>query len=99
MAAGLCSGVPSCRKAYWISIELLMGLYDMQVKVIRTLLGSSAPECPKMDISIDTWNEIITLAVGTKSGLTSKFNPYFDDVSFMSGAQSPPRPSWTQHNP
>ena len=58
----------------------------MQVKLIRTLLGSQAAECPKMDISINTWNEIITLALGKNSGLTSKFNPYYDDVSFMAGA-------------
>ena len=39
-----------------------------------------------MDISINTWNEIITLALGKNSGLTTKFNPYYDDVSFMAGA-------------
>lgn len=60
----------------------------MQVKLIRTLLGSQAPECPNMDISTNTWNEIITLALGKNSGLTSKFNPYYDDVSFMAGALS-----------
>ncbi|CAL5220024.1 g1970 [Coccomyxa viridis] len=56
------------------------------VKLIRTLLGSQAPECPNMDISTNTWNEIITLALGKNSGLTSKFNPYYDDVSFMAAA-------------
>lgn len=86
--AGLRKGILSCRKADGIPIHFIMGLHDMQLKVIRTLLGSEAPECPKMDISINTWNEIITLAVGTNSGLTSKFNPYYDDVSFMTGAQS-----------
>ena len=65
-----------------------MVLCHMQVRVIRTLLGSQAPECPKMDISVDTWNQIIGLALGSNSGLTSKFSPYYDDVSFMAGALS-----------
>ncbi len=65
-----------------------MGYCRMQVKVIRNLLGSQAPECPKMDISVNTWNQIIGLALGNNSGLTSKFSPYYDDVSFMAGALS-----------
>ena len=59
----------------------------MQVKQLRRLLGDKAPECPKLDISVDTWDKILKLALGNDNWNSwgQKYSPYYDDVSFMIG--------------
>ena len=65
---------------------------DAQVKLLRAMLGEDAPECPKIDISMDVWEHMILGShqdKGEKLGMGyATFNPYNDDVSFMTGKLS-----------
>ena len=37
---------------------------DAQVKLLRAMLGEVAPECPKIDISVDVWETRLHLILG-----------------------------------
>ena len=64
-----------------------------QVKLLRSILGDKAPECPKLDISVEVWETVLHLVLGDSKdkdgkwglGYDAIFNPYNDDVSFMAG--------------
>ena len=66
---------------------------NVQVKLLRSILGDSAPQCPKLDISVDIWETVLHLILGDSKdkdgkwglGYDAVFNPYNDDVSFMAG--------------
>ena len=66
----------------------------VQVKLLRSILGDKAPQCPKLDISVDVWETVLHLILGDSKdkdgkwglGYDAVFNPYNDDVSFMAGA-------------
>ncbi len=57
------------------------------MKQLRSLLGDKAPECPKLDITVDTWDQVLKLALGNDNWNSwgQKYSPYYDDVSFMIG--------------
>ena len=65
----------------------------VQVKLLRSILGDKAPQCPKLDISVDIWETVLHLILGDSKdkhgkwglGYDAVFNPYNDDVSFMAG--------------
>ena len=71
---------------------------NAQVKLLRAMLGDDAPECPKIDISVDVWETMQHMILGNHQDKGEKlgtgyatFNPYNDDVSFMTGKLSCPK--------
>ena len=76
--------------ALWVADAVGM---NVQVKLLRSILGDKAPQCPKLDISVDIWETVLHLILGDSKdkdgkwglGYDAVFNPYNDDVSFMAG--------------
>ena len=77
----------------WIWVADAVGM-NVQVKLLRSILGDKAPQCPKLDISVNIWETVLHLILGDSKdkdgkwglGYDAVFNPYNDDVSFMAGA-------------
>lgn len=68
-----------------LSQHLNMGTLAMlQVKILRELLGNAAPQCPHLDISVDTFDALIKLALqvwASRSTLNATLRCYIASAS------------------